>query len=455
MTFTSVNPNTGRPIRSYPAASPAELERAVGEAGHAFRSWRRSGFPERSRCLREAARLLRARAGEYARLMAEEMGKPVRAGRAEAEKCAWVCEYVAERGPLQLAPEAVATDASRSFVSFQPLGSILAIMPWNFPFWQVFRFAAPNLMAGNAALLKHAPNVPGCALALEQLFRQAGFPKGLFRSLLVPVEQVGALIEDPRVQGVTLTGSVRAGREVARQAGQALKKTVLELGGSDPYVVLSDADVEAAARTCVESRLTNSGQSCIAAKRLIVVECLRAEFEARVVEGMGAAHTGDPLREDTDVGPLAREDLRRRLHRQVAESVDRGARCLLGGQLPAGPGFFYPPTVLTEVASGMPAYEEELFGPVAAILSAKDDRDAVRMANDTAFGLGAAVFTGDPAIGESLATEELQAGCCFVNASVRSDPRLPFGGIKRSGYGRELSAFGIREFVNIKTVWVA
>ncbi|MEW6488249.1 MAG: NAD-dependent succinate-semialdehyde dehydrogenase [Thermodesulfobacteriota bacterium] len=455
MTFTSVNPCTGEPVDSYSAATSDEVERAVGGAREAFRGWRRSDFADRTRCLREAARLLRNRAGEYARLMAVEMGKPVRSGRAEAEKCAWVCDYYAEHGPSQLAPQAVATDASRSFVSFQPLGVILAIMPWNFPFWQVLRFAAPNLMAGNAALLKHAPNVPGCALALEELFREAGFPEGLFRSLLVPVEHVPGLIEDPRVKGVTLTGSVRAGREVARQAGQALKKTVLELGGSDPYVVLADADVDEAARICVKSRLTNSGQSCIAAKRLIVVEAVRAQFEARVVERMEAVRAGDPLREETELGPLARGDLRDRLHGQVMESTKRGARCLLGGRFPSGPGFFYPATVLTEVTPGMPAYEEELFGPVAAVLVARDDEEALRMANDTAFGLGAAVFTGSPAAGERLAAEELEAGCCFVNASVRSDPRLPFGGIKQSGYGRELSGFGIREFVNIKSVWVA
>lgn len=455
MTFATINPATGRTVREYPETTAAELERALHDAHETFGTWRRSPFSERSHALLEAARRLRARADEYAHLMAEEMGKPVASGRAEAEKCAWVCEYYAERGAAELAPREVRTDASRSFVTFQPIGAVLAVMPWNYPFWQVFRFAAPNLMAGNAALLKHAPNVPGCARALEELFREAGFPNGLFRSLFLPEDRVGAVIEDPRVRGVTLTGSVRAGREVAARAGRALKKTVLELGGSDPYVVLADADPAAAAAVCVESRLLNSGQSCIAAKRLIVGASRRAAFEEAVVRKMRAARVGDPLREDTEVGPLARADLRDRLHRQVTESVARGARCLLGGSVPDGPGFFYPPTVLTDVGPGMPAYEEELFGPVAAILPVRDDREALRVANDTAYGLGAAVFTGDPDRGERLAAEELDAGSCFVNAFVRSDPRLPFGGVKQSGYGRELAVFGLHEFVNVKTVWVA
>jgi succinate-semialdehyde dehydrogenase/glutarate-semialdehyde dehydrogenase len=328
-------------------------------------------------------------------------------------------------------------------------------MPWNFPFWQVFRFAAPALMAGNAGVLKHAANVPGCALAIEEIFRAAGFPEHLFRSVLVPGRKVRALVRHPRVAAVTLTGSTEAGRAVAKAAGEALKKTVLELGGSDPYLVLSDADLEAAVGTCVAARLTNGGQSCIAAKRFIVVEPLLAAFEAACVERMRAVAMGDPLREETTLGPQARRELRDELHAQVRRSVAAGARLLLGGEIPPGAGAFYPPTVLSGVRRGMPACDEELFGPVAAILPARDEPEAIALANDTPFGLGAAVFTTDLARGERIAAEDLDAGLCFVNAQVRSDPRLPFGGIKESGWGRELSQHGIREFVNVKTVYVA
>jgi succinate-semialdehyde dehydrogenase/glutarate-semialdehyde dehydrogenase len=327
-------------------------------------------------------------------------------------------------------------------------------MPWNFPFWQVFRFAAPALMAGNAGVLKHASNVSGCALAIEEIFRQAGFPDNIFRSLLVSSSQVEAVIENPLIKAVTLTGSTPAGRAVAQKAGSLLKKSVLELGGSDPYVILADADLDLTVETCVASRLINSGQSCIAAKRFVVVESVRKRFEPRFVEQMQAATMDNPLKEDTDVGPQARHDLRDDLHWQVQQSIEQGATCLLGGHIPAGQGAFYPPTVLTNVRPGMPAYEEELFGPVAAIIPVKDEAEAIRVANDSVFGLGAAVFTSDVAKGERIATEELEAGCCFVNAFVKSDPRLPFGGIKESGYGRELSHYGIKEFVNIKTVYV-
>jgi succinate-semialdehyde dehydrogenase/glutarate-semialdehyde dehydrogenase len=386
--------------------------------------------------------------------MAEEMGKPVRDGRAEAEKCACVCEYFAEHAELFLADEPVETDASASFVAFRPLGVVLAVMPWNFPFWQVFRFAAPGLMAGNAGLLKHASNVPGCALAIEEVFREAGFPKGLFRALLVGSERVEELIEHPLVRAVTLTGSGPAGRAVAGAAGRNLKKTVLELGGSDPYVILADADLEAAVETCVKSRLINSGQSCIAAKRFVVVEPVREAFERGFVERMARAIIGDPMDEATDVGPQARTDLRDDLQRQVEETIALGARLLLGGQVPDREGAWYPPTVLTDVKPGSPGYEEELFGPVASIIPVADEAEAIQVANDTSFGLGAAVFTRDLERGRRIAAEELEAGACFVNGLVRSDPRLPFGGIKESGYGRELSAFGIREFVNVKSVWV-
>jgi succinate-semialdehyde dehydrogenase/glutarate-semialdehyde dehydrogenase len=383
------------------------------------------------------------------------MGKPVRDGVAEAEKCAWVCEHYAERTPAYLAPELVPTDASRACVTFQPLGVVLAVMPWNFPFWQVFRFAAPALMAGNAAVLKHASNVPGCALAIEHLVRDAGFPDHLFRTLLIGSELVPQIIEHPFVRAATLTGSGPAGSAVARKAGERLKKTVLELGGSDPYLVLEDADLDLAAAACARARLVNSGQSCIAGKRFIVVERVRRDFERRFVQRMAAARMGDPLRDDTEVGPQARRDLRDALHRQVTQSVAGGARVLLGGQIPAGAGAFYPPTVLSDVRRGMPAFDEEVFGPVAAVIPVKDEAHAIATANDSVFGLGGAVFTRDVARGERIATEQLECGCAFVNDNVRSDPRLPFGGIKESGYGRELSGYGIKEFVNVKTVWVA
>lgn len=454
MTIEVVNPATGMTVRTVEETPQDELDGIVESVQQAFLAWRETSFDERAACLRAAVAVLRDRAGDYARLMAEEMGKPVRDGRAEAEKCAWVCEYYAENGARFLASEPVETDARESFVAFRPLGVVLAVMPWNFPFWQVFRFAAPGLMAGNAALLKHASNVPGSALAIEALFREAGFPEDLFRAVLVGSKRVSALIEDSRVRAVTLTGSVPAGRAVAQAAGKQLKKTVLELGGSDPYVILEDADLEAAAATCVRSRLINSGQSCIAAKRFIVVDPVREEFERLFVEGMRSVVVGDPLDEATQVGPQARADLRDELHRQVEETVALGARCLLGGEVPDRDGAWYPPTVLTDVKPASPGYDEELFGPVASIIPVADEAEAIQVANDTAFGLGAAVFTRDLDRGRGIATEDLEAGACFVNGLVRSDPRLPFGGVKDSGYGRELSAFGIREFVNVKAVWV-
>ncbi len=450
----AINPTTGETIKEYDELTPEQARDIIDRADEAFRHWRTTSFAERAEAMNNAARLLRERVEEYARLMAQEMGKPIREARAEVNKCAWVCEYYAQHAEPFLRPEMVETDASKSYVTFNPLGVILAIMPWNFPFWQVFRFAAPALMAGNVGVLKHASNVPGCALAIEDIFRRAGFPPYVFSTLLVGSRQVDALIEHPRVTGVTLTGSTPAGRAVARKAGEMIKKTVLELGGSDPYIVLEDADLDATVTTCVNSRLINSGQSCIAAKRFIVVESVRDQFEKLFIDQMRAKKMGDPLEEDTDVGPQARHDLRDDLHRQVQQSIELGARCLLGGQIPDDPGAFYPPTVLTDVKKGMPAYDEELFGPVAAIIPVKDEREAIAVANDSTFGLGAAVFTRDIARGERIAATELEAGNCFVNAFVKSDPRLPFGGIKESGYGRELSHYGIKEFVNIKTVYV-
>ncbi|HET9951853.1 MAG TPA: NAD-dependent succinate-semialdehyde dehydrogenase [Candidatus Eisenbacteria bacterium] len=453
----SIDPTTGKAIRDYPETTPAAIGAALSLADRAFRAWRRESFETRAAVLRRAAARLRERAAEDAILMALEMGKPVAQGRAEAEKCAWTCDYFAEHAAAMLASQPAPSDASRSYVTFQPLGVVLAVMPWNFPYWQVFRFAAPALMAGNACVLKHASNVSGCALAIEAIFREAGLPEGLFTTLLVPGSAVEPIVEMPLVRAVTLTGSAPAGRAVAAAAGRALKKTVLELGGSDPYVILEDADLDAAAATCATSRLINGGQSCIAAKRFIVVEPALEAFTDRLVTAMKAKRWGNPLAEGADapdLGPMARADLRDELHHQVTASVDRGARLLLGGAIPEGPGAFYPPTVLDRVRPGMPAYGEETFGPVAAIVAARDEADAVRIANDTPFGLGAAVFTRDLARGERIAAAEFEAGACFVNGFVRSDPRLPFGGIKESGYGRELSSFGIHEFTNVKTVWV-
>jgi succinate-semialdehyde dehydrogenase/glutarate-semialdehyde dehydrogenase len=454
MAIETINPANGELVKRYEEWSTEQVEAAI-EACHArFLEWREVGFDERAHLMKKAAGILRERSDEYARLMALEMGKPVAEGRSEANKCAWVCDYYAEHAEAFLTEEVIETDASRSFVTFQPLGVVLAVMPWNFPFWQVFRFAAPGLMAGNGGLLKHSSNVPGCALAIEEVFRDAGFPDGLFRTLLIGSGKVDAVLEDRRVVAATLTGSTPAGRAVARKSGEMLKKTVLELGGSDAYVVLEDADLEPTVETCVTSRLINGGQSCIAAKRFIVVEPVRDEFEARFVGLMRQKRMDDPILEDIDLGPQARDDLRDELHEQVERSVAQGARCLLGGAIPDRPGAWYPPTVLTDVGPGMAAYDEELFGPVAAIIPVKDEAEAIRVANDSVFGLGAAVFTRDVARGERIAAEQLEAGCCFVNDFVRSDPRLPFGGVKESGYGRELSHYGIREFVNIKTVYV-
>jgi succinate-semialdehyde dehydrogenase/glutarate-semialdehyde dehydrogenase len=454
MTIESVNPATGETLERYEPMSGAEVQEIIGLAEKSFADWSRTSVPHRAALMRDAAGLLRERARGFAELMALEMGKPLAQGRAEIEKCAWVCEYYAEHAEGFLADEIAATDASRSYVAFRPLGVILAVMPWNFPFWQVFRFAAPGLMAGNAAVLKHASNVMGCALAIEAVFREAGFPEHVFRTLVVGSGAVRAIIQTPQVRAVTLTGSGPAGRAVASAAGEALKKTVLELGGSDPYVVLEDADLASTVDTCVNSRLINSGQSCIAAKRFIVVDAIREAFEERYAALMATKRMGPPLEGDVDLGPQARVDLRDELHDQVVRSIDRGARVLLGATVPEEPGAFYPPSVLADVRPGMPAYDEELFGPVAAIIAARDEADAVRIANDSSFGLGAAVFTGDIDRGERLARDALHAGACFVNAFVRSDPRLPFGGIKESGYGRELAAFGIREFVNVKAVYV-
>jgi len=455
MTIEAINPATGELVAKYDPMSGTTIARIVGDVHSAFLEWRRASFAERARPMRNVAAILRDEAGALARLMAQEMGKPVRDGIAEVQKCASACDFFADNAARFLARESVATEARASFVDFNPLGVVLAVMPWNFPFWQVFRFAAPGLMAGNAAVLKHASNVPGCALTIEDVFRRAAFPTNLFRTLMIESPQVASVIEHPLVRAATLTGSGPAGRAVARKAGELLKKTVLELGGSDPYLVLEDADVEAAAVVCTKARLVNSGQSCIAGKRFIVVDAIRRPFEERFVARMRAAKMGDPLNESTEIGPLARRDLREALHRQVEGSIAKGAKCLLGGAIPEGAGAYYPATVLTDVRKGMPAFDEELFGPAAAIVPVRNEDEAIAVANDSPFGLGAGILTRDIRHGERIAAERIESGCVFVNDAVRSDQRLPFGGVKESGYGRELSAYGIKEFVNIKTVIVA
>jgi succinate-semialdehyde dehydrogenase/glutarate-semialdehyde dehydrogenase len=455
MSIQSINPATGAIIKTYQEMPRKEIQRILEQTQTAYELWRKSSFTDRAILMHRAAAGLRDKKETYARLMAIEMGKPLAQGIAEIEKCAWVCEYYAQNAERFLSPEIIPTNAKKSFVSFQPLGIILAVMPWNFPFWQVFRFAAPSVMAGNAAILKHASNVSGCALAIEQIFIEAGFPENLFRTVLVSGSNVGPVIEHPLVKAVTITGSTPAGRAVAAKAGAMLKKTVLELGGSDPYIILADADLEPAVSACVTARLINTGQSCIAAKRFIIPRTIQEPFEKLFVEGMKSKKMGDPLIPGIDLGPLARVDLRDELHHQVQRSIKSGARVLLGGSIPEGIGAYYPPTVLTEVNKGMPAYDEELFGPVAAIIPVENEEEAIRIANDTPFGLGAAVFTKDINKGIEIAEKRIEAGCCFVNDFVRSDPRLPFGGVKESGYGRELSVFGIREFMNIKTIYVA
>jgi succinate-semialdehyde dehydrogenase/glutarate-semialdehyde dehydrogenase len=454
VTFTAINPATGETLSTHPDTSPDELAAIVDRAYAAHLAWRDAPFTRRVENFQILAGLLRERKDEYGRLMTSEMGKPLAQAVAEAEKCATAADYYAENGEVFLMPVPAPTDASRSYWTYRPVGVVLAIMPWNFPFWQVIRCAVPAIMAGNAVLLKHAPSVPGCALALEELFREAGFPGGLFRSVFIDTEATGELIDHPLVQGISLTGSVRAGKVVAARAGAAIKKCVLELGGSDPSIVLADADLDAAVASCVFGRLLNTGQSCIAAKRFLVVDDVREAFEKKLLLHMKAAVMGDPLDEASVIGPMARLDLRDALHDQVVRSVRAGAKLKLGGEVPDRPGAWYPPTVLTDVRRGMAAYEEEIFGPVASVLPVRDTAEAVKVANDTRFGLGASVYTGDDGLGESIAAELLDAGNCFVNGIVKSDPRLPFGGVKESGYGRELSPMGILEFTNVKTVWV-
>lgn len=450
----SINPFTNQIIAEYREYSASEVEEIITEVDRAFHSWKLTSFEQRTICMKNLQAKLLEKKGELAAVIVSEMGKVKREAIGEVEKCAWVCGYYAENAESFLKSEPIKTEASESYISYQPIGTVLAVMPWNFPFWQVFRFLAPALMAGNTGVLKHASNVSGCALAIELLVLQAGFPEHVFRTMLIGSNMVKTVIENPKIKAVTLTGSTPAGKSVASAAGFALKKSVLELGGSDPYLILEDADIPAAARLCVTSRLLNAGQSCIGAKRFIAVDAAYEAFKTEFVRLMSEACFGNPLDPQTTIGPLARTDLRDELHQQVIKSSELGATVLLGGYIPEGETPFYPPTVLENVVSGMPAYHEELFGPVAVLFRAKSEEEAIRIANDTVFGLGAGVFTSDIERGKRLAEKGLEAGCVFVNDFVKSDPRLPFGGIKESGYGRELSLVGIREFVNIKTVVV-
>jgi len=454
MAIESHNPYTGEILHQFPAFSAAETEQILTEAYQAAATWRTTSFAERAAVLRRVGELLRRRQHELAHLMAIEMGKPVRDGRAEAQKCAACCDYYAAHAEAFLADETIETEGGRSFLSYAPLGVVLAIMPWNFPLWQVVRFAAPALMAGNVGLLKHAPNVPQCALALEKIFHDAGLPPAAFRALLIETEPVAGLLADDRVAAATLTGSEQAGAAVAAAAGQHIKKTVLELGGSDPFIVLADADLPAAAKTAAQARMLNAGQSCIAAKRFIIEAPVHDEFVRLLKENLQALHYGDPLEEATDYGPLARLDLAETLTQQVADSVARGAKIALNGGQPDPTSPRFDPMILSNIQPGQRAYTEELFGPVALVLTAQNADDAVRLANDSRFGLGAAVWTKDLAKAEAMA-RKLEIGAVFINGLVKSMNELPFGGVKKSGYGRELSYLGIREFVNQKSVWIA
>jgi succinate-semialdehyde dehydrogenase/glutarate-semialdehyde dehydrogenase len=451
--FRSVNPATEQLVREYPAHDAGQVESLLDQAGAAFGPWRSLGIAGRAPFISRVGQVLRSRRAELARLMTEEMGKPIGAAEAEVDKCAGCCDFFARFANEFLADEAIGSDATRSYVRYDPLGAVLAIMPWNFPLWQVVRFAAPALMAGNVGLLKHAPNVPGCALAIESAFREAACPPGVFTALMIDTPAVEAVIGHPVVRAVTLTGSERAGMAVAQQAGKALKKTVLELGGSDPFIVLKDAGVESVAKAAADARCINAGQSCIAAKRFIVERPIAGAFEKAFAAALASLTIGDPADRATQVGPLARQDLLDNLADQVHRSIAAGARLVVGGQRLPRQGYFYPPTLLADVHAGMAAFDEETFGPVAALVVAEDAQDAVRLANASKYGLGASLWTRDTSLAERLAGQ-IDAGCIFINGPVKSDSRLPFGGVKHSGYGRELSEAGIREFVNIKTVWV-
>jgi len=453
MAIATINPATGQLLRTFVPLSDVQIEEKLQRAADTFSEYRKSSFAERARMMVKAAEILDQDKEVFGRLMTAEMGKPFRAAVDETAKCAWACRYYAENAERFLADELVETTATRSYVRYQPLGPILAVMPWNFPFWQVIRFAAPALMAGNVGLLKHASNVPQCALAVEDVFRRAGFPEGVFQTLLIGSQKVDGILNDPRVVAATLTGSEDAGIQVGTGAAKRIKKVVLELGGSDPFIVMPSANLDEAVATAVKARIVNNGQSCIAAKRFIVAEPIADEFERKFVAKMEALKLGDPNDESNDLGPLATEDGVNSLDRDVRKTIAAGARVLTGGKKVEGVGYFYQPTVLTNIPLDSPAYREELFGPVACLFRARDVGDAIRIANDTRFGLGASAWTNDPTERDRF-INELEAGMVFINKMVASDPRLPFGGVKQSGYGRELGLHGIHEFTNIKTVWI-
>ncbi|MEM9244013.1 MAG: NAD-dependent succinate-semialdehyde dehydrogenase [Pseudomonadota bacterium] len=455
MTIQTINPATGEVIKTYQEMSGNKVDQMLANGDAAFQHWKTLSFAERACLMKKVAELLCADKTNYAKIITTEMGKPITQAIAEIEKCAWICNHYGDHAEMYLAPRQVKTEMQKSFVYYEPKGLIFAIMPWNFPFWQVFRFAAPNLMAGNTAVLSHAPISTGAALAIEQIFHLAGFPAGVFQSLIINNEQAAKVIADPRVIGVTLTGSQGAGKIVGSEAAKHLKKSVLELGGSDPYLILADADIDRAATTCVTARLMVSGQVCISPKRLIVVDNVYDQFEQKVIELTRAYQAEDPLSETCNFGPMARADLRETIAKQVNDSMAKGAVCVYGGKSINRPGFYYQPTILKNIQAGMPAYEQELFGPVICLIRAKDEQEAIAIANDNAYGLGAAVFTRDEKKGERIAVQELRAGVCAVNTFVASDPRMPFGGTKQSGYGRECSAEGIYEFMNIKSVSIA
>ena len=454
MNLISINPANNKKINSYEEISKDSINQIIDSSFNTFLEWRSKSFSYRAKKMRHLAELLKQKKELLGLLMTKEMGKPIKQSIAEAEKCAWVCEYYADNAEKFLSQKEIPTGSTKSFISFQPIGIVLAIMPWNFPFWQVFRFASPALMAGNVGILKHASNVQGCAIEIEKLFLEAGFPKFAFSNLVIGSKKVSNVIKNSKISAVTLTGSTPAGKSVASLAGSLLKKTVLELGGNDPYVILEDADLDNAVKSCITGRMLNAGQSCIAAKRFIVVQSSLKEFIDKVHNEIKKMKMGDPINPDINIGPMVNNIARDELHQQVLISIEKGAKLLFGGKIPQLDGAFYPPTLLVDVEPGMPAFDDELFGPVAVVISAKDQSHAIELANKTNFGLGAAIFTRDLDKGENIATKELEAGSCFVNDFVKSDPRLPFGGIKESGYGRELSEFGIQEFVNIKSVVV-
>lgn len=452
MSIKSINPYNGKVVKTYKEHTLTQIEQKINQGHQAWLKYKETNFPSRANLMLELSNNLLLEKEKLAELMALEMGKPLKDGIAEIEKCAIVCEFYATNAEIFLKDEIVKTEASKSLITHQPIGLVLAIMPWNFPFWQAFRFLAPALMAGNFGVLKHASNVSGCALSIENLVIKSGFPKHSFQTLLISGSKVEPVIANPLIKAITLTGSTEAGKKIAAQAGSLLKKTVLELGGSDAYIILEDADLELAAETCVSSRLINNGQSCISAKRFIVLKSVEKEFIKLFRKKMEAKSFGNPFDKSIDLGTMARTDLRDELHQQVQDSIKKGAKCILGGEIPKGKAAFYPPTILTNVKRGMPAYDDELFGPVASIITVKTEDEAIKVANDSVFGLGAAVFTKNIDRGELIAKEKIEAGSCFVNSLVKSDPRLPFGGIKESGYGRELGVYGIKEFINIKTV---